>query len=147
MTTTAAMGVDAIQIRAVIDEWSGALGAKNAEAVARHQAAGFMHFSLAPPLRSMPTETTGLDAWFATWQGPIGYEVHDLRIATGGDLAFSYSLNRMNGTKIDGEKPDLWFRQTLGFRKIDGAWRIVHEHDSVPFYMDGSLRAAVDLKP
>ena len=24
---------------------------------------------------------------------------------------------------------------------------IVHEHESVPFYMDGSFRAAIDLKP
>jgi ketosteroid isomerase-like protein len=36
---------------------------------------------------------------------------------------------------------------TLCFRKIDGEWRITHEHESVPFYMDGSVRAAVDLEP
>jgi ketosteroid isomerase-like protein len=35
----------------------------------------------------------------------------------------------------------------LGFRKIDGKWAIAHEHSSVPFYMDGSYKAAVDLKP
>jgi ketosteroid isomerase-like protein len=32
-------------------------------------------------------------------------------------------------------------------RKTNGQWRIVHDHSSVPFYMDGSYRAAVDLKP
>jgi PhnB protein len=26
-------------------------------------------------------------------------------------------------------------------------WKIAHLHQSVPMYMDGSLRAAVDLKP
>ena len=26
-------------------------------------------------------------------------------------------------------------------------WKIMHEHSSVPFYMDGSFKAAVDLKP
>ena len=36
---------------------------------------------------------------------------------------------------------------TLLSRKIRGDWRIVHQHESVPFYMDGSYRAAVDLKP
>jgi ketosteroid isomerase-like protein len=36
---------------------------------------------------------------------------------------------------------------TLGCRRIDGAWKIVHEHASVPFAMDGSFRALVDLKP
>jgi ketosteroid isomerase-like protein len=41
----------------------------------------------------------------------------------------------------------MWFRVTLGLRRIDGKWLVTHEHSSVPFYMDGSLRAAVDLNP
>lgn len=53
----------------------------------------------------------------------------------------------MMATTAKGEKVDLWFRATLGFRKIAGQWKIVHEHSSVPFYMDGSFKAAVDLKP
>jgi ketosteroid isomerase-like protein len=36
---------------------------------------------------------------------------------------------------------------TACYRKIKGKWLITHEHVSVPFYMDGSYRAAVDLKP
>jgi PhnB protein len=35
----------------------------------------------------------------------------------------------------------------LGGAQLDGSWRIVHEHDSTPFYLDGSLRAALDLRP
>jgi ketosteroid isomerase-like protein len=42
---------------------------------------------------------------------------------------------------------DLWFRSTTCFRKVDGEWRVAHEHSSTPFYMDGSMRAAVDLLP
>jgi hypothetical protein len=30
---------------------------------------------------------------------------------------------------------------------MGGKWAIVHEHVSVPFYMDGSYKAAIDLKP
>ena len=32
-------------------------------------------------------------------------------------------------------------------RKVDGTWRITQEHNSTPFYMDGSFKAAVDLQP
>jgi hypothetical protein len=28
-----------------------------------------------------------------------------------------------------------------------GRWMVTHEHVSVPIYMDGSVKAAVDLKP
>jgi hypothetical protein len=38
-------------------------------------------------------------------------------------------------------------RATIGLQVIDGEWLIVHAHESVPFYMDGSFRAAIDLTP
>lgn len=53
----------------------------------------------------------------------------------------------MSGTKTDGEKPDLWFRSTMCLQKTGGAWRIAHEHNSTPFHMDGSYKAALDLDP
>jgi len=55
----------------------------------------------------------------------------------------------MRGRKIDdpSHEVDLWFRTTVVLKKVSGRWQIVHEHTSVPFYMDGSLRAAVDLQP
>jgi PhnB protein len=103
---------------------------------------------LAPPLQHRRDDIAGgLGAWFPTWDGPIGYEITELIVTVGGDVAFAHSLNRMTGTRSDGETTDVWFRSTVGFRKLDGAWRVVHEHASVPFYMDGSVRAAVDLRP
>jgi ketosteroid isomerase-like protein len=53
----------------------------------------------------------------------------------------------MSGRKTDGEVIELWFRQTFGLKRSRNGWKIVHEHGSAPFYMDGSFRAAVDLKP
>ena len=53
----------------------------------------------------------------------------------------------MTGTKKDGEQVDLWFRATAGFRRERGHWKITHVHNSVPFAMDGSGRALLDLKP
>jgi ketosteroid isomerase-like protein len=38
-------------------------------------------------------------------------------------------------------------RETLCLERQGGGWRIVHEHTSVPFYMDAALRPAFDLQP
>ena len=62
-------------------------------------------------------------------------------------MTFCHSLNRISGQRTNSEDTDIWVRETIGLRKIDGRWLITHEHESVPFYMDGSNRAAVDLKP
>jgi len=53
----------------------------------------------------------------------------------------------MTGTKTDGARGDLWFRATACFRREDGAWKITHVHNSVPFAMDGSGCALLDLRP
>ena len=77
----------------------------------------------------------------------LGHETRDVSITTNGDIAYCHGFIRISGTKVDGEHNDVWARQTTCLKKIDGAWKITHDHTSVPFYMDGSYKAAVDLKP
>ena len=137
---------DETQIHKVIEDWAAGLRAKDAKRVTGHGTDELVHFSLAPPLVADKSGPYGLEKWFKTWDGPLGYEVRDLEIVSGDGVAFSHSLNHLIGTQR-GEKQDLWFRSTLGFRKIGGEWKIVHEHESVPFLMDGSDKAAIDLKP
>jgi ketosteroid isomerase-like protein len=85
--------------------------------------------------------------WFSTtFDGPLGYEMHDLRIATSGDVAFSHSLNHVTGTRTDGKKLDMWWRATVCYRKMDDQWMVAHEHNSVPFNPDTG-KASLDLQP
>ena len=137
---------DQARIRSTIEHGAQALRAKDAAALMQDRAPDFRLFSLAPPLVS-PATRKGLEDWFATWKGGLGYEIRDLEITAGEDVAFAHGLVHLSGTKTDGQRNEVWYRLTLGLRRIDGTWKIVHEHESVPFYMDGSMRAAVDLKP
>jgi PhnB protein len=150
MTTEPRRVSDEARIRALIDQQASALRAKDATGVLSHYAADTVKFDLAPPLQYAGADALdrgGLESWFASWRGPLGYEVRDFTIRAGDELAFCHGFVRISGTKVDGERADVWARQTLGLRKIDGAWKITHEHTSVPFYMDGSFKAAVDLEP
>jgi uncharacterized protein (TIGR02246 family) len=140
---------DEAQIRQLIDAWAKALRAKEIDGVMSHYAPNVLLFDLAPPLLYRGTDAyrKNWEEWFASWRGSIGYEIRDLSITVGDDVAFSHSLNRITGTRTNGQKTDVWVRATACYRKIDGKWMVTHEHISVPFYMDGSDRAAVDLKP
>lgn len=150
MTATTSKATHEAQIRKLVDNWANALRAKDADRVVSHYAAENVMFVLAPPLQYSPDNSfgkKGVEEWFASFKGPIGYEIRDLKITTGDDVAFCHSLNRLNAKKTDGEKTDMWVRETLCFRKVDDQWKITHQHESVPFYMDGSYKAAVDLRP
>ena len=140
---------DQARIRQLLDNWVEALHSKNVDAVMSHYAPDIVAFDLAPPLQYKGADIyrQNLEAWFPTFRGPIGYEIRNLSIAASDDVAFCHSFNRITGTRTDTEKTDVWVRATFCCRKIDGTWKIVHEHQSVPFYMDGTYRAAVDLTP
>ena len=130
--------------------WAVAVRARDAGAVIATYAAEVVNYDIAPPLRLIGEEAlalSGYEGWFATWAGPIGVEHHEFRIFAGDDLAFAHGLMHLTGKRTDGEHTDIWVRQTFGMCRKPEGWRILHEHTSVPFYMDGSYRAAVDLKP
>ncbi|HKP27445.1 MAG TPA: nuclear transport factor 2 family protein [Dongiaceae bacterium] len=143
-------GSNETEIRNLITDLSEALHDKDAKRVLSHYAPGSVVFDLAPPLQHAgagESSEKGLDDWFATWQGPIGHETRDVSITTDGQIAYCHGFIHISGTKVGGERNEVWARQTTCLKKIDGAWKITHDHTSVPFYMDGSLKAAVDLKP
>jgi ketosteroid isomerase-like protein len=141
---------DEQQIRAVLTELTAAIRDRDADAAIALLADDAVKFDLAPPLQMGPKEThdpAPLKQWFATWESPIVSEPADLTIAVGGDVAHAYGLQHMTGQKKDGPEVDLWFRATACFRREAGRWRITHMHHSVPFAMDGSDKALLDLKP
>ena len=135
------------EIRAMLEAWAQAIRAKDSKGVAAHFAEREVRFSLAPPLQITTPLERDQEEWFATWDGPVGFEVRDLRVTAGEDIAFCHCFVRISGRKVDGAEPSVWARETLGLRKSGGRWRIAHEHGSVPFYMDGSNKAAIDLQP
>lgn len=138
------------RIRVLVEQQAKAISAKDAEAALAAYAPTIVKFDLAPPLRHLgpaALERAVLQAWFDTWRGPIGYGVRDLAVTARGDLAFCHGLLHISGDKVAGERADVWTRLTLCLECLGGAWKIVHEHTSVPFYMDGSERAALDLQP
>jgi ketosteroid isomerase-like protein len=150
MESEKSQATDEALIRRRVEEWAEAIRAKDVDKVISCYAPEIVSFNLAPPLR----ERLGTDAyrrfyeeWFGSFEGPIAYEVHELEVAVGGDVGFIHSLNRLAGKKKTGEDNDMWVRVTAGLRRVDGEWRVTHEHVSVPLRMDGSFKAAIHLKP
>jgi uncharacterized protein (TIGR02246 family) len=135
-------------IRQLIDGFQRAIRAKDLGGVLSVYAPDIVSFDLVPPMQHVgiaayrrPWEET-----FASFEGPIGYEVSDLHITATDEVAFSHSLNRMRGTTKDGQRISVWVRWTACFRRLDGRWLVTHEQVSVPIDMD-SGRALLDLEP
>ena len=73
--------------------------------------------------------------------------MRDLVMEVAGDMAVVHGLQHTRAWTRGGEEAAWWSRTTRILARTQAGWRITHEHASVPFHMDGSFRAAVDLEP
>ena len=147
MTTQQTM--DEVDIRRRMDKWAEAIRAMDVDDVMSSYAADVVSFDVASFLRQ-----TGAQGRRKNWVGvfgmferPLDYEIRDLTISVGDDVAFGHSFNRLSGTLKSGTRSGgFWVRATYCFRKIDGNWLIVHDHASAPLD-PGSGKALLNLEP
>ena len=100
---------DEAAIRALLAERAGAVRPRDASRFVTSLDPSIVIFDLAPPLRRGGPELldpSGLQAWRDTWDGEIGYEVAELTISMGGDIAYCHSLDHLTGTRTDGARED-----------------------------------------
>jgi uncharacterized protein (TIGR02246 family) len=135
-------------VRELVDGFVKAIRAKDIKGVMSVFAPEVVSFDLGPPLQHGGGEAF-IKRWqelFESYQGPIDYEIRDLSITAGQDVAFSHSLNRISGTMKNGQKTDRWLRWTACYLKTNGKWLIVHEQVSIPVDLRNG-KAMLDLKP
>jgi uncharacterized protein (TIGR02246 family) len=140
--------IDQAQIMKLMEHWAKAIQEKDIDARMSNYAPNVQLFDVVEPLEYVGADAVRRRAteWFSTFDGPLGFEMHDLRIAADGDVAFSHSLNHVSGKKTDGQILDMWWRATICYRKMDDAWNVTHEHNSVPFDVKTG-KASLELRP
>jgi ketosteroid isomerase-like protein len=73
-----------------------------------------------------------ISTFFSWARDPVVFSINEMDITAGDDVAFVTALMRCAGTEADGQAIELDFRLTIGLRRIDSQWVVVHEHHSIP---------------
>ena len=148
MTTATSKASNEDQILKLMDARIEAVRTKDVNAAMANLASDVLSFDVVNPLQRVGSDASRTRAkeWFTSFDGVIGYEIRDLSITAGDEVAFSHGLSHVSATKKDGGQLDMWWRTTVGFSKVEGKWNVVHEHNSVPFDVE-SGKASLDLKP
>ncbi|KJK06140.1 MULTISPECIES: nuclear transport factor 2 family protein [Pseudomonas] len=137
------------EIRQLIEAWIPAVRARDIPAIIAPYADDILAFDAIKQL-----QFKGKAAYRAHWQtcmehcpGEMVFEMEQLQIHATPDLAFAHWLNRC-GPPVEegGEDKSCYMRATVGYQRIGGQWKVIHEHWSAPFDMETGA-ALFSLKP
>jgi uncharacterized protein (TIGR02246 family) len=141
---------DKAAIQALEDTYNQGFNARDVDKVMSVYVAGpeLFVFDVVPP-----REYKGADAYrkdfeqlFAGFPGPMKNSISEQTIHVVGSLAYGHNIQSGEFTGKDGAKVRIVVRTTDIYRKIDGKWLIVEEHNSLPVDL-GTMKPDMLSKP
>jgi len=132
MSATGIGTKDESAIREQIENWARAVENKDFDGILANHSTDILMFDVPPPIQSK-----GIEAYKKTWdlffdwspEKPV-FEIQEMNVTAGNDVAFVTALMRCVGTRENENGLD--FRLTVGLRKVDDGWIVTHEHHSIP---------------
>ena len=121
------------QIRRLIEDWAAAVRKGDIEAVLAHHSDDIVMYDVPKPFQSI-----GIEAYRKTWDiffaytKPGVFDIRELHVVADNNVAFCFAHMKCADCSNSGDYVELDFRLTVGLKKINDRWTIMHEHHSVP---------------
>ncbi len=119
---------DELAVRNVIESWMAAVRRKDYEGILRNHSSDIVMFDVPPPfqIKGIEDYKKSWDLFFSWSRERIPFDITEMNITAGTDVAFAVATMRCAEPGTNGEQIGLDFRLTIGLRKVDGQWMITH---------------------
>ena len=119
----------------LIRRWGLALEKKDIAGMMEDYLPDALMFDACPPYK-----VVGAEGIRKVWESCLPYfpddfksEHRDLAVHVDGNVAFVHGIHHFLTTPADHPCGKSWMRITIGFKRVDGKWKVAHEHVSIPF--------------
>lgn len=124
------------EIFAAIEQWDAAVAKKDGAAIIKDYVADASLFDIGSQVDSAQGIKELWEHCFPFFGDTITVHRKDVKIKVMGESAMLTCLSRCTGMQIpEGQETDMmksWFRASVVYQKIDGQWKVIHEHISMP---------------
>jgi ketosteroid isomerase-like protein len=130
--------IDQEQVRRILEQWASATRKNMRDDILKNHAPDVLIYDVLPPMKYDGAEAyrRGWDDWQPDTQGEGRFDLQNLSIVAGADVAFAHCFIQCGGTLPDGKTFEDLVRATFCLKKTGGAWRIQHQHISKPFRLN-----------
>jgi uncharacterized protein (TIGR02246 family) len=122
------------EIRTLIENWAKAVRERDIAGILANHAEDIVMYDVPPPFESKGIAAYR-DTWdtFFKWSKDSGvFDIKELEIVVGDHVAFAYASMECMGYTAREEEERLRFRLTVGLKRRDNLWVVLHEHHSIP---------------
>tara|TARA_R110002074_G_scaffold202556_1_gene370398 strand:- start:116 stop:508 length:393 start_codon:yes stop_codon:yes gene_type:complete len=125
------------EVAKVIESWAQATRENRGEDILANHSPDLVIFDVLSPMKyeSAQEYRASWDEWQPETAGESQFDIENLEITEGDDVAFAHSFIRCGGTLPNGDTFEDLVRATFCLRKVHGAWKIIHQHISRPIEM------------
>jgi uncharacterized protein (TIGR02246 family) len=135
-----APNADKAAIQALEDTYNEGFNSKDVDKVMSVYVPGkqLFVFDVVPPreYRGWEAYKKDFEGLFSAYPGPMKNTLSEQTIHVVGSLAYGHNIQTGEFTGKDGKKVNFVVRTTDIYRKMNGKWLIVEEHNSVPVDLD-----------
>lgn len=130
---------DEAQVRLVLQRWAATTRkGQHDEVLANHCPDVLIYDVLAPmKYEGAAAYRQSWDEWQPATQGEGQFELEDLSVTAGADVAFAHCFIRCGGVLPNGKMFEDLVRATFCLRKVSGSWKVAHQHISKPIQAAG----------
>ncbi len=137
-------------VRQTIDSFVQAVRTGKLDVIISFYADHITAFDMMPPFKFTDLGQYRQIAWIEcftdAFEFPVAYDYKEDQLRIFGDYAVIYGEIQMSGAfKKGDESVEARLRNTTVLQKIDGNWKIIHEHTSVPLGFD--MKGLMNLRP
>jgi ketosteroid isomerase-like protein len=135
MTTT-----DEAQVRDLLQDWAFATRKGQRDRVLANHLPDVLIYDVLAPMKyeGAAAYRKSWDEWQPETQGEGIFDLQDLAVTAGEDVAFAHGLIKCGGVLPDGRRFEDLVRATFCLRKVAGSWKVAHQHISKPIQLKGS---------
>ncbi len=123
------------EIRASIQRWASALESRDLDSMFQEYAEDAMLYDVMPPYK-----TVGIVNIRKIWENCLPYfpakfksEHRDIVVHADENIAVMHCVHHFSTEDVNHPCSQSWFRATVSYRRMNGQWKIFHEHVSLPF--------------
>ena len=122
------------EVRVVLEEWAAATRQNRKDDILKNHAANLVIFDVLPPMKYESAESyrRSWEEWQPETQGEALFNLENLTITAGSDIAFARGFIRCGGMLPDGKTFQDLVRATFCLMKVNGSWVVQHQHVSKP---------------